>query len=63
MGVADPGVQKLNLTIPILVESTQLSEFHSDPADQIILATARIYDCLLLRADERILVDPGVKTL
>jgi PIN domain nuclease of toxin-antitoxin system len=57
------GVQLLNLTVPILVQSTQLTEFHNDPADQIIVATAKVYDCLLLTADGKILNYAGVKTL
>jgi PIN domain nuclease of toxin-antitoxin system len=58
-----PGVQLLNLTLPIVVDSTQLSGFHSDPFDQMIVATARIYDCPLLTADEKILNYPNVETL
>jgi PIN domain nuclease of toxin-antitoxin system len=61
--LAYPGVQLLNLTVPILVQSTQLTEFHNDPADQIIVATAKVYDCLLLTADGKILNYAGVKTL
>ncbi|MEN9870071.1 MAG: hypothetical protein RLZZ171_1059 [Cyanobacteriota bacterium] len=61
--LAYPGVQLLNLTVPILVQSTQLTGFHNDPADQIIVATAKVYDCLLLTADGKILDYAGVKTL
>lgn len=40
-----PGIQVLELTPKIAIESTQLpGEFHRDPADQIIVATARIHD-------------------
>ncbi len=54
--LAYPGIQLLDLTIPIVVESTQLpGEFHRDPADQIIVATARVYDIPLLTADKLIL--------
>ena len=56
-------VQLLNLTVPIVVESTQLRGFHNDPADQIIVATAKVYDCLLLTADRKILNYSEVKTL
>jgi PIN domain nuclease of toxin-antitoxin system len=45
---AYPGVQLLNLTLPIVVDSTQLSGFHSDPFDQVIVATARINGCPML---------------
>ncbi len=60
--LAYPGVQLLNLNIPILVQSTQLTGFHNDPADQIIVATAKVYNCLLLTADGKILNYSGVKT-
>ena len=59
--LAYPGIQLLNLTPRIAVESTQLpGTFHRDPADQIIVATARIYDCGLLTADDKILKYPHV---
>ena len=61
--LAYQGVQLLNLTVPIVVRSTELTGFHNDPADQIIVATANIYGCALLTADEKILKYPGVKTL
>ena len=61
--LAYPGVQLLNLSVPIVVQSTQLTEFHNDPADQIITATAKVYDCLLLTADAKVLNYAGVKTL
>jgi PIN domain nuclease of toxin-antitoxin system len=61
--LAYPGVQLLNLTIPIIVESTKLTGFHRDPADQLIVATARIYGCPLLTADAKILAYPDVETL
>ncbi|HYX71601.1 MAG TPA: type II toxin-antitoxin system VapC family toxin [Nitrososphaera sp.] len=60
--LAYPGIQLLNLTPRIAIESTQLPGiFHRDPADQIIVATARVYDCELLTADEKIQKYPYVK--
>ncbi len=54
--LAYPGVRLLDLTPEIAIESTQLpGTFHRDPADQIIVATARIYNCSLLTADTKIL--------
>ncbi len=51
-----PGIRLLELTPQIAVESTKLpGKFHRDPADQIIVATARIWDCPLLTVDEKIL--------
>jgi PIN domain nuclease of toxin-antitoxin system len=61
--LAYPGVQLLDLTLPIVVESTKLVGFHNDPADQIIVATARIHSCPLLTADRKILVYPDVQIL
>jgi PIN domain nuclease of toxin-antitoxin system len=50
-----PGVQLLPLTPAIAVESTQLPPpFHKDPADQIIVATARIYQCPIVSLDRKI---------
>ena len=61
--LAYPEVQLLDLTLPIVVESTQLVGFHRDPADQIIVSTARIYNCPLLTIDDKILNYPNVQTL
>ena len=63
VALAYPGVQLINLTLAIVVEPTQLISFHRDPADQIIVATARIYGCQLLTADTKILNYPDVETL
>jgi len=59
-----PGISLVELTPRIIVDSTQLPKgFHKDPADQLIVATARILDCPLLTADARILNYPHVSTL
>jgi PIN domain nuclease of toxin-antitoxin system len=57
-----PPVQLLQLSPEIAVESTQLpGSFHRDPADQIIVATARLYDCLLVTIDRLIRAYPHVR--
>jgi PIN domain nuclease of toxin-antitoxin system len=62
--LAFPGVQLLELTPRIVVESTQLpGDFHRDPADQLIVATARVYDVPLLTADGKVLAYPYVQTV
>ena len=62
--MAYPGMQLLELTPQIAIESTKLpGSFHRDPADQIIVATARMYDIPLLTADRRILQYQHVRTL
>ena len=54
--LAYPGIRLLDLTPRIAVESTQLpGSFHKDPSDQIIVATARVFDCPLVTYDEKIL--------
>ena len=58
------GIQMLALSTRIIVESTQLpGDFHKDPADQIIVATSRVYDCPLMTYDDKILKYPHVKLL
>ena len=59
--LAYPGVRLLPLSPEIAVESTQLpGAFHKDPADQIIEATARIYNCPPLTSDTKIIAYPHV---
>ena len=59
-----PGIQVVELTPQISIESTHLpGKFHRDPADQIIVATARNFDCPLVTSDERILNYKYVKTI
>jgi PIN domain nuclease of toxin-antitoxin system len=64
--LAYPGVRLLALTPDMAVDSTQLpGEFHRDPADQLIVATARFYDVLLLMLthDSKLLDYAHVKTV
>lgn len=63
-GLAYPGVQLLDLTPHIVVESTRLpAPFHRDPADQLIVATARAHGVPVATADDKILEYPHVETL
>ena len=62
--LAYPNIKLLNLTPEIALESTQLPQpFHKDPADQIIVATARIYNCPLVTVDGKIRDYPYVSLL
>jgi PIN domain nuclease of toxin-antitoxin system len=62
--LAYPGIQLLPLSLEIAIESAGLPPpFHKDPADQIIVATARIYDCPLVTCDMKIRTYPNVKLL
>ena len=54
----------LDLTPAIVVESTRLPKpFHKDPADQMIVATARIHDYPIAAADDKILNYAHVRTV
>ena len=60
--LAYPGIRLLDLTPRIAVESTQLpGTFHRDPADQMIVATARVHNCPLMTVDAKILAYPHVQ--
>jgi PIN domain nuclease of toxin-antitoxin system len=63
IALSHPNLQSIDLTIPIIIKSTQLSGFHKDPADQIIVATSIILGIPLLTADEKIIAYPDVTTL
>lgn len=57
-----PGIVLLPLTASIAVESTQLpGNFHKDPFDQLIVATARVFDAPLVTIDSEIIKYPHVK--
>ncbi len=50
-----PTIRVLELTPRIALESTRLgASFHNDPADQLIVATARVHGLKLVTADDRI---------
>lgn len=52
------------LTHEIAVAAYDLpGEFHRDPADRMLVATARVHDLTLVTADERILAYPHVLRL
>lgn len=51
-----PGVQAQQLTADILIDSSLLpGELHGDPADRIIIATARALDLTVVTRDRHIL--------
>jgi len=54
--LAIPTVRVLEVTPQILLDSTQLpDDFHGDPADRIIVSTARAHRLALLTTDAKIL--------
>ena len=64
IALAEEGIILIPITPEIAIESYSLpGEFHKDPADRIIVATARIYDCSLITNDGNILAYPHVKLI
>jgi len=58
------GLFVTELTSAILVESCELPQpFHGDPADQMIVASARQYQATLVTKDRHIRSYPHVKTV
>jgi PIN domain nuclease of toxin-antitoxin system len=54
--LAMPGLRLVNLTPKMLIHSARLpGEFHGDPADRILVATAQIEGARLMTKDRRIL--------
>ena len=47
-------IHLLPLTPAVAVNSTELGEFHGDPADRLIVATAISHGAMLVTRDERI---------
>jgi PIN domain nuclease of toxin-antitoxin system len=62
LALAYPGIELIDLSLPIILQSTQLEGFHNDPADQIIVATAKVLNVPLLTQDSKILGYPDVET-
>ncbi|MEO0557604.1 MAG: type II toxin-antitoxin system VapC family toxin [Bacteroidota bacterium] len=59
-----PGVELVALSPEIAADSAALpGEFHRDPADQILVATARVLGCRLVTSDRKILDYEHVQTL
>jgi PIN domain nuclease of toxin-antitoxin system len=57
-----PGVRFAELSPEISVGSTRLPwEMHGDPADRILVATARHLGAVLVTADRKLLADAGKK--
>jgi PIN domain nuclease of toxin-antitoxin system len=62
--VTADGLGVWELTRPILVQSCELPQpFHGDPADQILVATARRHGAVLVTKDRRLRRYPHVQSL
>jgi PIN domain nuclease of toxin-antitoxin system len=54
-GLSAPGLRLAELSVDVAVDSARLTEVHGDPADRILIATARRTGATLLTRDRRIL--------
>ena len=64
VAMSAPGLQLLELTPNILIESCQLpAPFQGDPADQIIVASARQHQAVLVTKDRSLRAYGHVQTL
>ena len=58
------GLREIPLDGAIALRSAHLEDFHGDPADRIIVATAMVYSATVVTADQKILGwDKGLRKL
>ena len=58
------GIQVFDLSAQVALESCNLpGKFHKDPADRIIVATARIHNMNLVTKDQKIIDYPHVESV
>lgn len=58
--VAPPLVRRVDISPPVAAEVASLPDsFHRDPADRILVATARVWNASLVTSDQK-LVDSGL---
>jgi PIN domain nuclease of toxin-antitoxin system len=64
LAIRNTGLHVFELTPKVAVEACELpGDFHKDPADRIIVATARISRAIVVTKDQKILNYPYVKSL
>jgi len=62
--ISNSGLRVIDLTPEIAIESCNLpGKFHKDPADRIIVATARTQNLTLLTKDRKIIEYPHVNAI
>jgi PIN domain nuclease of toxin-antitoxin system len=50
-------------TVEVPLAMSSLSFSHADPADQFLVASAKVFDLTLVTADEKLIRTPGIKVL
>jgi PIN domain nuclease of toxin-antitoxin system len=61
--VANAGIREAPLTMEIAYECARFALPHGDPADRIIVATARVLDLILVTEDRKIIESRLVETV
>jgi len=56
-------LEEAPLTTEVAMETASLSQVHSDPADCLIAASAKVFDLTLVTADQKLIAEPGIKIL
>jgi PIN domain nuclease of toxin-antitoxin system len=56
-------LREATLTTDVALETSSLGLAHSDPADRLIAASAKVFDLTLVTADEQLIAEPGIKVL
>ncbi len=51
------------LTVEVALAVPSMSFSHADPADQLLAASAKVFDLTLVTADEQLIHVPGIRTL
>jgi PIN domain nuclease of toxin-antitoxin system len=51
------------LTVEVPLAMSSLSFSHADPADQFLVASAKVFGLILITADEKLIAIPGIKVL
>jgi PIN domain nuclease of toxin-antitoxin system len=63
LAILIPKIKVIDLSPEIIVKSTRLSDFHKDPADQLIAATSIITNCPLITSDSKIINHTYINTI
>ena len=62
--IGETGIRVIELSPDVAVDACNLpGDFHKDPTDRIIVATARVHNLTLLTKDQKILDYPQVNAL
>jgi PIN domain nuclease of toxin-antitoxin system len=62
--LTDPRIVALPISTEIALDAWRLpGDFHKDPADRIIVSSARVHDCPVMSQDGKIVNYPHVKRI